>query len=177
MQGGRTSCTDSFLNPNPFHQYYGIKNVAKVKVNRESCMALLDNDTQINTIMPGFIENHSLDIGPLFRPSGQTSCLCRPREYTCLTYGLCHHMGSSGQSPWLWWRSDSPGDPRFVKLNGMGPCDPGTPMISHVMNVIKEETDNLVTPWVNAWVAISFGSLMSYSHGEWWQGCCWRVRL
>ena len=28
-------------------------------------MALLDNGTQINTIIPGFVENHSLDAGPL----------------------------------------------------------------------------------------------------------------
>ena len=28
-------------------------------------MAFLDNGRQINTVMPGFIENHSLDIGPL----------------------------------------------------------------------------------------------------------------
>ena len=28
-------------------------------------MAFLDNGTQINIIMPGFIENHSLDIRPL----------------------------------------------------------------------------------------------------------------
>ena len=30
----------------------------------------------------------------------------------------------------------------------------GTPMISHIVNVIKEtEIDALVMPWVNAWVA------------------------
>ena len=28
-------------------------------------MALLDNGTKINTIMLGFVENHSLDVGPL----------------------------------------------------------------------------------------------------------------
>ena len=28
-------------------------------------MALLDNGAQINTIMLGFVENHSLDVGPL----------------------------------------------------------------------------------------------------------------
>ena len=59
-------CTQTpFLNPKPFHQWYGIKNVAKVRINRESCMALLDNSMQANTIMPGFIENCSFDVGPL----------------------------------------------------------------------------------------------------------------
>ena len=53
-----------FLNPIPFHQWYGIKNVARVRVNRESCMALLSNSTQINTIMAGFVKNHYLDVGP-----------------------------------------------------------------------------------------------------------------
>ena len=33
--------------------------MAGVRVSRESCMALLDNGTQINTVMPEFIENHS----------------------------------------------------------------------------------------------------------------------
>ena len=37
-----------FLNPIPLHQWYGIKNVARLRINRESCMALLDNGTQIN---------------------------------------------------------------------------------------------------------------------------------
>ena len=41
------------------------QNVARVRVNRDSCMALLDNGPQINTIMPEFIETHSLDVGPL----------------------------------------------------------------------------------------------------------------
>ena len=39
--------------------------MARVRVNGDSCMALLDNGTQINTIMPGFIENHSLDVSCL----------------------------------------------------------------------------------------------------------------
>ena len=28
-----------FLNPDPFYHWYGIENVARVRVNRESCMA------------------------------------------------------------------------------------------------------------------------------------------
>ena len=36
----------------------------------------------------------------------------------------------------------------------MVPMIPGTPMISHIMNVIKEmEIDALAMPWVNTWVA------------------------
>ena len=53
-----------FLNPNPFHQWYGMENIAKVRVNRESCMALLDNSAQINNITQDFIESHSLEVGP-----------------------------------------------------------------------------------------------------------------
>ena len=85
---------------------------------------------------------------------GWMSHLHRPGKWAYLTYGLHHHMGSSRWSPGLWWGPDSPGNPRFVQLCGMGPCDCGNPMISHVMNVIRErEIDALVTPWVNAWVA------------------------
>ena len=42
----------AFLNPDPFNQWYGIENVARVRVNGESFMALLDNGAQSNTIMP-----------------------------------------------------------------------------------------------------------------------------
>ena len=54
-----------FLNPNPFQKWYGVKNVARVRVNGKSCMALLDNGVQINTIMPSLIETHSLEVKPL----------------------------------------------------------------------------------------------------------------
>ena len=54
-----------FLNPDPFQQWYGIENVAKVKINRESCMALLDNSAQVNTIMPRYVKEHSLQVGQI----------------------------------------------------------------------------------------------------------------
>ena len=60
------SCTQTpFLNPDPFLWWYGIENVLKVRINRESCMDILDNGAQINTIMPNFIGECSLNIGPL----------------------------------------------------------------------------------------------------------------
>ena len=45
--------------------------MGRVRVNREECMALLDNGAQINTIMLGFVENHSLDMGPQSDPVGR----------------------------------------------------------------------------------------------------------
>ena len=39
-------------------------------------MAHLDNSAQINTIMPEFVENYSLDVGPLSDPiSGWVTCI------------------------------------------------------------------------------------------------------
>ena len=67
-QGLKHHTQTPFLNPDPFNWWYGIENVARVKVNGESCMALLDNGTQINTIMPGYIKNHSLDVWTSLRP-------------------------------------------------------------------------------------------------------------
>ena len=54
-----------FLYPDPFEHWYGVKNVAKVKINGESCMALLDNGTQINTIMASYVKSHLLEVGPI----------------------------------------------------------------------------------------------------------------
>ena len=39
--------------------------MAKVKINGESCKALLDNSIQINTITPNYVRNHSLEMGPI----------------------------------------------------------------------------------------------------------------
>ena len=51
-----------FLNPDSFLQWYVVKNMAKVRINGGSCMALLNNGVQINTITPSFIEEHSLKL-------------------------------------------------------------------------------------------------------------------
>ena len=52
-----------FLNLDPFQHWHGVKNIARVKINGESCMALLDNGAQINTIKPKYISDHSLQMG------------------------------------------------------------------------------------------------------------------
>ena len=53
------------MNLNPFQQWYGIENVAKVKINGESCIALLDNGAQVNTITPRYVNEHLLQVGPI----------------------------------------------------------------------------------------------------------------
>ena len=60
-------------------------------------MAPLDNGAQINTITPGYIENHLLDV----RPSGQTSHLHGSGKCPHMTNWLCHHTGSGRWSPGL----------------------------------------------------------------------------
>ena len=61
----KSSLQTSFLNPDLFQWWYGIENVAKVKINGESCMAFLDNGAQVNTITPRYVKEHSLQVGPI----------------------------------------------------------------------------------------------------------------
>ena len=72
-----------FLNPDPFQHWYGIENVAKVKINGESCMALLDNGVQVNTIMLRYVKEHSLQVGPITDLMGsKVTCVGLGNAYT-----------------------------------------------------------------------------------------------
>ena len=72
-----------FLNLDPFQQWYGIENVAKVKINGESCMALVDNGAQVNTIMPRYVKEHSLQVGPITDLMGsKVTCVGLGNAYT-----------------------------------------------------------------------------------------------
>ena len=72
-----------FLNPDPFQQWYGIENVAKVKINGESCMVLLDNGPQVNTITPRYVKEHSLQVGPITDLMGsKVACVGLGNTYT-----------------------------------------------------------------------------------------------
>ena len=51
--------------PGPFQHWYGVENIAKVKINGESCQTLLNNGAQINSITPDYVKNHSLEMGPI----------------------------------------------------------------------------------------------------------------
>ena len=72
-----------FLNLDPFQQWYGIENVAKVKINGKSCMALLDNGAQVNTITPRYVNEHSLQVGLITDPmSSKVACVGLGSAYT-----------------------------------------------------------------------------------------------
>ena len=57
--------------------------MAKVKINGESCMALLDNSAQVNTITLRYIEEHSLQVGPITGLMGsKVACIGLGNAYT-----------------------------------------------------------------------------------------------
>ena len=72
-----------FLNLDPFQQWYRIEDVAKVKINGESCMTLLDNGAQVNTITPRYVREHSLEVGPITDLMGsKVTCVGLGNAYT-----------------------------------------------------------------------------------------------
>ena len=82
-QGIKTTSQTPFLNLGPFQQWYGIKNTARVKINGETCMALLDNGAQVNTIMLKYVSDHSLQVGPITNLMGsKVACVGLGNAYT-----------------------------------------------------------------------------------------------
>ena len=131
-----------FLNPNPYQQWYRVKNMATVRVNRESCMGLLDKGMQINTIMPSFIKTQSLDVGPLSDlVSRWVTCVSLGNAFTQLLWCIVIQVQVDGVQGYL------------ILIMVWVPIILGILIISHAINVIKEEINAIVTPWENAQVA------------------------
>ena len=79
----KTTLQTPFLNPDPFQQWYGVENVAKVKIIGESCMALLDNGAQVNTITLRYVNKHSLQVGLITDLMGsKVACVGLGNAYT-----------------------------------------------------------------------------------------------
>ena len=145
-----------FLNPDPFQHWYGVKNVAKVKISGESCMALIDNGMQINTIMPSYMKSCSLEVGLITNLIGTwVACVGLGNTYTWpLGYIIILVQVDGVQG----YNEDQIVLVVLDLLNFVVriPVILGTPTISCIVNVMKErEIDALATPWVNAQVAIS----------------------
>ena len=157
-----------FLNPDPFQHWHGIKNIAKVKTNGESCMTLLDNGTKINTITPKYISDHSLHMGPITNLLGaKVACMELGNTYT---RPLCYIViWVQVESSRLRWRPDSPSNPDLSNFAAQIPVILGTPTISRVINVMQEgEIDALAMPWANVRVAhlLSVHRMMAMEVGD-----------
>ena len=87
-----------FLNLDPFQHWHGIESVAKVKINGESCMALLDNGAQVNTITLRYVKEHSLQVGPVTDLMGsKVACVGLGNAYTRpLGYVVIQVSGGQG---------------------------------------------------------------------------------
>ena len=140
-----------FLNPDPFQQWYRIENVAKVKINGESCMALLDNGAQVNTIMLRYINEHSLQVGPITNLMGS--------KVTCVELGNAYtqplgYVVIQVQVDGVWGYNEDQLAlviPDFSNFATRVPIILGTPTIGQVINMMKEAVmDALAMPWANA---------------------------
>ena len=61
----RTSQKIPFLNPDPLTHWSGPEKIAQVRIDEESCWALLDNGSMVNAVTPEFVGAHSFDVGLL----------------------------------------------------------------------------------------------------------------
>ena len=123
----------------------------KVKINGESCMALLDNSTQVNTIKLRYVSDHSLQVGPITDLMGsKVACVGLGNAYTRpLGYVVIQVQvdGVQGYNK-VWIVLVIPDLSNFM---ARVPVILGMPTTGRVVNVMKEaEMDALVTPWVNA---------------------------
>ena len=117
-------------------------------------MALLDNDTQINTITPKYVSDHSLDVGSITNLIGaNVACMrlgnayIRPLGYIIIWVQVDGVQGYNEDQIALVI-------PDLSNFVAQIPVILGTPIISQVINMMKEaEVDALATPWANARVA------------------------
>ena len=117
-------------------------------------MALLINSTQINTITQNFLKCHSLEVRPLSDLVG--------RQVACMGLGNVLTWPVGYLIIWIQVDRVQRYDkdqialviPDLSNLVAWVPIILGTPMINHVINLIKgKEIDALAMPWVNTQVA------------------------
>ena len=114
-------------------------------------MALLDNGAQVNTIMPRYVQEHSIPVGPITDlMASKVTCMglgnayTRPLGYMVIWVQVDGVRGYDEDQIAL-IISD------FSHFANRVPIILGTPTIGQVVNVMKEvEMDALATPWANA---------------------------
>ena len=128
-----------------------MENVAKVKINGESCMALLDNGVQVNTITRRYVKEHSLPVGLITDLTGSKA--------TCIGLGNAYTKPLGYVVIWVQVDGVQGYDEDQIALIILDfsnfvvrvPIILGTPTIGRVVNVMREaEMDALAMPWENA---------------------------
>ena len=113
-------------------------------------MALLDNGTQVNTITPRYVNEHSLHMGLITDIMGsKVTCVglgnayTRPLGYVVIWVQVDRVQGYDEDQIALVI-------PDFSNYATRVPIILGTPTIGHVVNVMREvEMDALAMPWAN----------------------------
>ena len=150
-KGVESSSQTPFLNPDPFQRWYGMENVAKVRINGESCMALLHNGAQVNTITPRYVKEHSLSVGPITDLMGsKVTCVGLGNTYTKLLGYVIIWVQVDG----VWGYDEDQIALIILDFSNFAvrvPIILGTPTIGQVINMMREaEMDALAMPWANA---------------------------
>ena len=131
-------------------------------------MALLDNGAQVNTIMPWYVREHSLEVGPITDLMGsKVACVGLGNAYT----RPLGYMVIWVQVDGVWGYDEDQialVNPDFSKFAARVPVILGTPTISQVVNVMREaEMDALAMPWANARAAhLSVHRMMTIGVGN-----------
>ena len=114
-------------------------------------MALLDNGTQVNTITPRYVNEHSLQVGPITDLMGsKVACVWLGNAYTRPLGYVVIRVQVDG----VWGYDEDQITlviPDFSNFATKVPVILGIPTIGHVVNIMKEaEMDALAMPWANA---------------------------
>ena len=125
--------------------------MAKVKINGEDCMALLDNGAQVNTITLRYVKERSLLVGLITNLMGaKVACVglgnayTRPLGYVIIRVQVDRVWGYDEDQIALIILD-------FSRFAVRVPIILGMPTIRRVVNIMKEaEMDALAMPWANA---------------------------
>ena len=144
-----------YLNPNPYCQFIGPKNLGQALIDGELATCLLDNGAQLNFIIPAYAREQGMDImsleslaqeigGKIPPIAGIGGIMVKPGFVMMNVQIPCVKGYNEDQITII---MDDPGLKDFPVILGM-------PMIYRVIEVIKEsEISELAIPWASSRVS------------------------
>ena len=142
-----------YLNPDPYCQFIGPKNLGEALIDGKLVTCLLDNEAQLNFITPAYtlkwgmdimsLDSLAQEIGGRIPPIvGIGGIMVKPEGFVMMNVQIpCVKGYNKDQIAIV---MDNPGLKDFPVIRGM-------PMIYRVMEVIKEsEISELAVPWASS---------------------------